>query len=149
MSDQAGKPHLIVAGFGVPGRVVVDSAEKADISYCIIERNAATVERCASYKDCMICGDAREPEVLKRAGIDRATIVVVAIPDEIAALEVTKSARALNKTCKIITRCHYQSKGLEAMAHGADDVVVSETVVAQEMTRVIQPLLAREKNAGL
>ena len=141
--------HVIVAGFGVPGRVVVDAFAKESVSFCIIERNAATVERCSNYKHSMICGDAREPATLVAAGINRATLVVVAIPDENAALEVTRAARLLNSTCRIITRCHYQSKGFEAMAQGADDVVVAETVVAQEMIRVIQPLLTKDTNAGL
>jgi len=152
VADQPPQPHVIVAGFGVPGRVVVDALEAQHISFCIIELNAGTVDRCANLKDCMICGDAKDPDVLREAGIDRATMVVVAIPDEHAALEVTTQARQLNRTCKIVTRCHYQSKGLEAMARGATDVVVSETVVAQEMARVIQPLLgedARKPNAGL
>ena len=149
MAENQAKPHISVAGYGVPGRVVVEAFEKLNVNCSIIEQNAATVERCANHKDFMICGDARLPETLKRAGLDQATVVVVAIPDEAAALAVTRVARSLNGTCKIITRCHYQSKGFEAMAHGADEVVVSETVVAMEMIRVIQPLLAREKNAGL
>lgn len=144
MSEPIIQPHVIVAGFGVPGRVVVDALESHHISLCIIELNASTVDRCADLKDCMIQGDARDPEVLQRAGIVRATLVVVAIPDEIAALEVTKQARKLNSTCKIITRCHYQSKGLEAMARGATEVVVSEMVVAQEMAKMIQPFLGEK-----
>lgn len=144
MPENLAHPHVIVAGFGVPGRVVVDALEAEHISLCVIELNSLTVERCANLRDCMIKGDATDPEVLQKAGIDRATLVVVAIPDEHAALEVTKQARRLNKTCKIVTRCHYQSKGLEAMARGADEVVVSETVVAQEMSRVIKPLLGNK-----
>lgn len=152
MAELLSQPHVIVVGFGVPGRVVVDALEARHISFCIIELNDQTVERCANLKDCMICGDAREAEILQRAGIDRATLVVVAIPDEKAALEVTSQARSQNKSCRIITRCHYQSKGFEAMARGATEVVVAEKVVAQEMAKVVQPMIdeqAREQNAGL
>jgi CPA2 family monovalent cation:H+ antiporter-2 len=145
VSESSVQPHVIVCGFGVPGRVVVDLLEPHHISLCIIELNASTVERCADLKECMIQGDARDPAVLESAGISRATLVVIAIPDEIAALEVTKQARKLNSTCRIITRCHYQSKGLEAMARGATEVVVSEMVVAQEMAKMIQPFLGEGK----
>lgn len=134
--------HVIVIGFGVPGRLVVEQLQSRNISFNVIEMNAQTVERCASLSEQMIQGDAREEAVLKQAGAGRATLIVVAIPDERAAVEITRVARSLNSSATIVTRCHYTSKGMEAVARGASEVVVAETVVAQAMARVIEPHLA-------
>lgn len=133
--------HVVVIGFGVPGRLVVEQLQSRSISFSVIEMNAQTVERCTTLKEQMIQGDAREAESLQRAGVERATLIVIAIPDERAAIEITRSARSLNSSATIIARCHYTSKGMEAVARGANEVVVAETVVAQEMARVVEPHL--------
>lgn len=136
-------PHVIVAGFGVPGRAVVEMLHEASISYCIIELNRATVERCEKFGEHIIEGDVGEAETLRLAGIERATMVVIAIPNEQAALAGTKLARSLNPTARIITRCHFISKGLEAKLNGADEVVVEEQVVAAEMVLRLNGAIVR------
>lgn len=141
METTAVNPFAIVIGFGVPGRVVVDHLQSRGIPFRVIELNSATVDRCSSLHEEMVCGNASNPDVLKHAGIENATLIVVAVPDEHAALEITTVARSLNPSAKIITRCHYTSKGMEATTRGADAVVVSEQVVATELARVVASIL--------
>jgi monovalent cation:H+ antiporter-2, CPA2 family len=131
-------PHVIVAGFGVPGRAVVEMLHDAGISYCIVELNRATVERCEKFGEHIIEGDVVEADVLRQAGIERATIVVIAIPNDQAALIATKLARSLNPTTRIVTRCHFTSKGLEAKMLGADEVIVEEQAVAKELISLLR-----------
>lgn len=138
--------HVIVAGFGVPGRAVVEMLHEANVSYCIVELNRATVERCEKFGEHIIEGDATAEATLREAGIERATLVVIAIPNEQAALSATKLARSLNKSARIVTRCHFISKGLEAKMLGADDVIVEEQVVASELISMLQSQL-RDKTA--
>src|SRR3982751_2297395 len=97
--------YVIVVGFGVPGRAVVELLTFSGVSYCVIEKNPETVHRCERGGEHIICGDATQEQTLRSAGIDRATLVVVAVPDQAVALEVTLVARSLNKTAKIVTRC--------------------------------------------
>src|SRR5213595_2656911 len=111
--------HVIVTGFGVPGRAVAEWLSRRLVSYCVIERNPDTVVRCTRGGEHIIEGDARDPDVLARAGIDKATLIVVAVPEESTGLEITRAVRALNSKARIITRCHYISAGLEAKSIGA------------------------------
>jgi len=136
-------PYLIVVGFGVPGRAVVDEARHAGAEVCVIEMNAHTVKRCHTAGVKMVVGDARDPIILKQAEILRASVIVIAVPDEEAALQVTRVARALNSTAKIVTRCHFLSAGFQAKDAGADEVVVAETVVATHMSQVVAPLVQK------
>ena len=39
--------HVIVVGFGVAGRSVVNSVIERNVSYTVVETNTATVSRCA------------------------------------------------------------------------------------------------------
>src|SRR5262245_3985034 len=95
--------YLIVIGFGVPGRSVVELGNTRHIELCVIENNPGTVKRCEKGGPRMISGDARDPTVLQQAEIGRATTIVIAVPDQEAALQITRVSRELNKTAKIIT----------------------------------------------
>jgi CPA2 family monovalent cation:H+ antiporter-2 len=127
----------IIAGYGVPGRAVAETLRERGVPYCIIELNPTTVHRCEKGHVPIIEGDCTDPGVLRRAGIERASLFVIMIPNEKAAVEATQVARSLNPTMRIITRCHYTSTGIEARAQGASDVVVSEIVVAAEVSRLL------------
>jgi CPA2 family monovalent cation:H+ antiporter-2 len=134
-STQSG--HAIIAGFGVPGRMVAEVLESRGTPCTIIETNSATVNRAIKPGRRFICGDASDPQTLRAADIETASLLVVAIPDEAAALQATRQARQLNPTIRIITRTHYTSAGMEARQLGANDVVVAEQAVAREFTRIL------------
>jgi CPA2 family monovalent cation:H+ antiporter-2 len=134
--------HVIVAGFGVPGRVVADLLESRGLKYCVIELNPSTCERCQLGGVPIHAGDVTNPDVLREAKIETAAMFIVAIPDERASLEATRQARLLNPHVKIITRCHFTSAGFEAKRHGADEVVIAEQVVAEELAAVVSNRLS-------
>ncbi len=132
-----GEGHVIIAGFGLPGRAVATLLEERGEPFCVIELNAAIVQRCQSAGLSIIEGDSAHPETLRRAGIERARLLIIAIPNEQAAVETTRIAREMNPTVRIITRCHYTSAGMAATRAGAEAVVVSEQVVAQELKALV------------
>jgi voltage-gated potassium channel Kch len=140
-SSPAPKPFVLIIGFGVPGRAVAELLHFSNVEYCVIEKNDATVRRCAKGHEHIMSGDATDANVLRKAGIERATMVIVALPDEEASLHVTRVARALTSTALIVTRCHYISVGFEARAAGASDVVVAEQVVAESMREKIATMI--------
>jgi len=133
--------YLVVVGYGVPGRAVAELAHDRGVETTVIESNEGTVKRCGKSGPKMIAGDARDAAVLEKAGIRRATLIVVAIPDQEAALQITRIARHMNPSAKIVMRCHFISVGYEARAAGADEVVVEEKIVASEMSAIVSPLL--------
>ena len=134
--------HVIIAGFGLPGRAVAGVLEKLAVPYCVLELNRQTVERAAKAGTHIVEGDVRDPQTLRSAGIDNARALIIAIPDEKAATAATHVARQLNPNIAIMSRTHYVSAGIEAHAQGANVVVVAEQVVAQEMSRRIEEMLS-------
>jgi monovalent cation:H+ antiporter-2, CPA2 family len=140
--------HVVVAGFGVPGRVVADLLESRGLKYCVIELNPSTCERCQLGGVPIHAGDVTNPDVLREAKIESAAMFIVAIPDEKAALEATRQARLLNPHVKIITRCHFTSAGFEAKRRGADDVVIAEQVVATELAAMVSERLSDVQQAA-
>ena len=135
--------HVIIVGFGLAGRAAVNNVIEQGVSYTVIESNREVVTRCLPGGLHIIQGDAREPIVLRLAGIARATDVAVTIPDDRAALAVVDQARQINPTARIIARCTFVSEGLEASRRGADETVIAEQVVATEFGRVVLAALER------
>ena len=146
--------HAIVAGFGVPGRVAADSLLAKNMPFCVVELNRATVERCATSKYHVIEGDVCDEETLRRAGVEHATLLVLAVPNDSAVLEAITVARRLNPKLRILARCRFISSGMEAHRRGATQVVIEEQVVAQELQRLIegtvdsQPVLVQPTSHG-
>src|SRR5688572_14416959 len=135
--------HVIVVGFGLAGRAAVNNVIEQGISYTVIESNEEVVNRCLPGGLHIIRGDARDPAVLREAGIARATDVAVTIPDDQTTLAVVEQARGLNATARIIARCTFVSGGMEAARLGADDTVIAEQVVAAEFGRIMLAALER------
>jgi CPA2 family monovalent cation:H+ antiporter-2 len=129
--------HAIIAGFGVPGRIVAEILESRGTPYTVIETNPATVNRVEKSGRRLVCGDVSDPAILRSAGIETATLLIIAIPNQAAALLATRQARQLNPSIRIITRTHFTSAGMEARQLGADAVVVAEQAVAKEFAHLL------------
>ena len=140
-AHQAKPEFVVVVGFGVPGRAIAELLHAQGIHYCVIERNVDTVARCEKGGEHIMTGDATDPAVLRKAGVERATMVAVAVPDEKSALAITKEVHRLNLNAKILTRCHYISAGFQAKAAGAVEVIVAEEVVAMAFTHLVGQML--------
>jgi voltage-gated potassium channel Kch len=129
--------HTIIAGFGVPGRAVAEWMDVHGIDFVVIEQNQEIVERCGGRALAIIAGNVLDEQILKQAGIERARMIAIALPNDAVVLEAVSLARRLNPTIRIIARCTYISGGLEASRRGADETVVAEETVAREFVRVL------------
>lgn len=130
--------HAVIAGFGVPGRAVADLVHAQGMSFCVIEQNDETVDRCRKTGLCMVEGNAGDPAVLHKAGLDRAVLFACTVPNDAAMYEAVAEARRLNPRVRILARCRYVSSGIEATRRGADEVVVEEHAVAQAFEALLQ-----------
>lgn len=129
--------HVIVAGYGPVGRLCAKQLEATGFNVTIIEQNESTVARQLRLNKDIVFGSATNPETLLTAGIERAEVLIIAIPDEDEALEACKAARSLNPNVYITARTNFFSKGLLCRAAGADQVIVEEVVTAEAMRRAV------------
>jgi len=141
VSEPAGP--VVVAGFGLAGRYVADLLDHGDIEYVVVEKNAVTVETQGCLGRRIIQGDVAEESTLRSAGIERASILALTIPDEQAVLQSTSLARRINPDIYIIARTTYASVGIKASQLGADDVVKAEQAVALQFYERLRRRLNR------
>jgi CPA2 family monovalent cation:H+ antiporter-2 len=129
--------QAIVCGFGVVGRAVCEELEQAGIRVTLIELNPQTVRTQQRLGRRTIFGDASSPEILQTAGVREAGALIIAIPDEEAAVRACATAKRMNPDMFIALRTSFAGRGLLAKAAGADFVVVEEIAVAEAMQQQI------------
>ncbi|NLI82173.1 MAG: potassium transporter KefB [Deltaproteobacteria bacterium] len=127
------KEHLVIIGYGVNGRNVARAARNAGIPYLIVETNPVTVKKEKAKGEPIIYGDASHEAVLEHAGIHRAAVMVVGIPDPVATRMVVSSARNLNPRLHIITRTRFLQEMKPLYDLGANEVIPEEFETSVEI----------------
>jgi len=123
----------VVAGYGLPGRSLVESLSHRGIEYRVIELNPRACQRASAGGVNIVIGDASDPAILREAGVERATLVALMVPSDEVVLRAISQIRAMNPSVHIIARCAYTSNGLEALRRGANQTIVAEQLVAKEI----------------
>lgn len=118
--------HVIVIGFGPNGRHLVDVLHEEKLPYLIIEMNPDTVKKEQAKGRRILYGDAARPEVLAKANIKSAKLVVIAIPDMSAARRVLFLVKDINPEVHTIVRTSYYRELPELKKLGANEVVSQE-----------------------
>jgi len=131
--------HVVIAGYGLPGRAIGDWLRARNVPFCVIELNTDTVRRCGQTVP-IIEGDVVEEETLRRAGIERSPLFAITVPSDGAVLEAIALARRLSPAIHIVARCRFISSGMQAHRIGANEVVVEEQAVAAEFVSVVGAL---------
>ncbi len=132
---------VIVAGFGLVGRVVADNLTLNGAQVTIVEMNPATVKTQTRLGRNIVFGDVSDPQVLESAGVHDADALILTIPDEERVLRACHVARQANHSIFIVARTSYVSKGMLATNLGANEVVIEELATAEAMERMIARIL--------
>jgi len=125
--------HVVIVGFGVVGRNLARTLRGTDISYVALELNNDIVRAAKKNGEPIHFGDGTSPETLKRLGIRRARLLLVAISDPAAARKIVAAARKENPELYIIVRTRYLLEVEALKALGADVVIPEEFEASVEV----------------
>ncbi|MCY4581634.1 MAG: cation:proton antiporter [Chloroflexi bacterium] len=128
--------HVIVAGHGRVGALIVQEVQRLGLSYIAIESDPTIASRNTDRDHSLIFGDATNAAVLTAAGIQNARLFVAALPEHVSALVAVQHARRLNPEVRIVSRAGREEELRALEGAGADAVVWPELEAALEMTRV-------------
>ena len=81
----------------------------------------------------VIVGDATKESVLRQAGLDEASTLLIAIPEGVEAGAIVRRARAINPKLVIVARAHSDEEVDDLVRRGADHVVMAERETAARM----------------
>jgi K+:H+ antiporter len=118
--------HVVVIGYGRVGHHIVDVLTELSVPRLVIESDAARVEELDARGVPTLFGDAGNSEVLAHAGLGRARLLVVTIPEEATTGVIVAAAREQAPDLPIIVRAATDA-GMKRLASlGAQQVIHPE-----------------------
>jgi CPA2 family monovalent cation:H+ antiporter-2 len=119
--------HVIICGMGLNGRNLVKVLKETAIHYVIIDLNFKHIRDAKNQGEKnIIWGDASNTEILKRASIQTARVMVIAISDRYLTKSCVNAAKTINPNLHVIVRTKYVTDIEDLMALGADDIIPEE-----------------------
>jgi Trk K+ transport system NAD-binding subunit len=120
---------IVVAGMGIVGGGVTTELTRAGFTYTTIDLvDGSTVD---------VVGDATERDVLREAGITDVGTVVLALPDDTAAIFATFAIRELNPGIEIIARANEHESVSKLYRAGADYVLSLAAVSGRMLASIV------------
>lgn len=128
--------HSIVCGFGRMGRTICQCLHNRKRPFVVVDINESRLaDECTANGWQYIVGDVTHDDVLRRAGVDRATALTTVLPTDADNLYVVLSARILNPGLQIIARAS-DEKAIDKLERaGATRVVSPVKSGAEKMAR--------------
>jgi CPA2 family monovalent cation:H+ antiporter-2 len=118
--------HTIIAGYGLNGKNLARTLKATHLPYVVLEVNADTIRKARAEGETIIYGDITRRDVLLRAGVDCAKVIVFAISDYAATRIAVRTVRELNPAIFILIRTRYAADVDELYKFGADQVIPEE-----------------------
>lgn len=118
--------HVVIAGFGLNGQNLARVLRATHIAHVVLDLAPEAIARCAAEGSPAIIGNATQDEILRRAGIARARVLVLALSDPFATRHATRIARGLSRGVFILVRTRAVSEIDELYQTGANLVIPEE-----------------------
>lgn len=118
--------HVVLCGYGRVGKYIGRALEMADIPFVVVEYNNIIVKKIKEKNIQVVYGDPADIDVLDYAQVDKARVVIVAIPDRHTQEMVIGNVLTLNKHCRIICRSHHEEDQIALKTLGVSSIVQPE-----------------------
>jgi CPA2 family monovalent cation:H+ antiporter-2 len=133
-SDEAGS-HVVLCGFGRVGSAVGEALDTFGLPYAVIERDPHLVKALRARGVSAHFGNAARQDLLLRAGVDRAALAVIALPDIDPARLAVRTVRAVTATLPILARAHGRAEAEALKEVGATEVIQPEMEASVALIR--------------
>ncbi|MBI4170040.1 MAG: cation:proton antiporter [Acidobacteria bacterium] len=145
--------HLVILGYGTLGRTLGEVLVTHQVPFVALEIDPTLVREARRAGHPVRYGDAGSDELLRRAGVDRARILAVTLPDHVMERAVIRRARRMNPGLHILARGRRGVEDEELYRDGADEVIhegfeVGIEFLARILRRLNFPKQAVERQLG-
>ncbi|HET9078681.1 MAG TPA: potassium channel protein [Acidimicrobiales bacterium] len=134
------RDHVIVCGWGRVGTAIARSLHSHDASVVVVD---SSTERLETVTGPYVHGDATDEDVLRAAGIDRARVLITALPEDADNLYVTLTGRSMRPDLFIVSRSASRPAVSKLVQAGANRVVDPQDLGGARMAALaVQPHVA-------
>ncbi len=123
----------VVVGYGRVGSLVGRGLAKAEVEYAVVEERQDLIQALADGGVTAVAGNAVSADMLRDAGIEKAGLLYVTVPDGFEAGRIVELARQINPALRIFARAHSEAEVEHLKNFGADVIISGEQEIAQAM----------------
>ncbi|MFT4611411.1 MAG: voltage-gated potassium channel, partial [Gammaproteobacteria bacterium] len=131
------KGHIIICGYGRNGKQAAEKLLAYKKSFVVIEKDKERMEKFQSELVPFILGNANEDDILEQAGIERASTLISALPNDADNLFVVLSARQINSDLNIISRASQETSYKKLKLAGANSVILPDRIGGDHMASLV------------
>ena len=117
------KDHVIIAGYGRTGRMLGSMLDEQKIPHIGLDTEGPLVSRYRKLDASVFLGDASRPEILRRAGIEKARALMVSLNDPNGAALIVAAVRRDWPAMPIFARARDARHASELLELGATAVI--------------------------
>ena len=129
--------HTIVCGYGRNGMQAIVKLRNYQKEFVVIERDKELIALLEEEGVLCVEGDATTDEVLLKAGVEKGSNLITALPSDADNLFVVLSAHQLNKQCRIISRASNESSYNKLKIAGANNVIMPDKLGGAHMASLV------------
>src|SRR5690606_27299465 len=137
--------HVVLLGHGDVGSVLTRFLRLREMPFVVIEQDYTTVMALRGQGLQVLYGHGEDPELLRRAGIEEASMLLVTATHPVAARRAVEHAHRMNPERDVIVRVHHDSLLNAVSGQPRTGVVQGDVELAYAMARYM--LLASGMNA--
>ncbi|WP_079738425.1 TrkA family potassium uptake protein [Polaribacter sp. KT 15] len=131
------KNHTIVCGYGRNGKQAILKLGNYNKEFVVVEKDKEMISFLDSEGILNIEGDATLDETLLKAGIEKASFLITALPSDANNLFVVLTASQLNNKCTIISRASNESSYKKLKFAGANNVIMPDKLGGNHMASLV------------
>jgi voltage-gated potassium channel len=131
------KNHVIVAGFGKLGKAVCDTLRQNKKKCVVIEADPEKAKFLIDHGVSTVQGDALEPSILKKAGVEKAKSIVAALGTDANNIYLIMTASDINPDILLAAEATEQTAVKRLHKIGAQIVVLPQVVGGRQLAQAV------------
>ena len=127
--------HVVICGCGRVGRILGSVLAKRGFTRLVIDDDPRVIDMLREQGVPYLYGDASNPDILSRALLDKAKVMVITMNDPIVTEMAVRNAHAINPKLDIVARVHFDEHAETLRELGVAEIVRPEFEAGLEMVR--------------
>jgi len=118
--------HVVICGHGRVGSWIARALRMIGVPFVVIDYDHQVINKLRENDISALYGDPADIDVLDYAQVEKAKVVIIAIPDKATQEMVVANCQTLNPQVKIISRVHHESDQSRLKALGVTSIIQPE-----------------------
>jgi len=139
------KNHTIVCGYGKLGKYVCSMLKEKKQKYLIIDIDSEKCTQLITKRENILQGDALDPEILKKAGIERAKGLIATLSEDSDNIYLIITASELNSNLHLAAKAEEEHAVDRLHKVGAKIVVLPQVVGGKQLANAFMEMEKTEE----